>query len=263
MPLPILSQSSDSLVRLFFNAQVHWLQHLAESAQTDFGLVLANPDFGDVPAANCVFGADLPAEMSAAQAYDEAHRFFADRSARCLSWDVKPSARGDLGNLLLKKGYRVGENHLLYMVGPVFLEYPAAVTILPARSAYKQTYDILRQQGTELGVESWATAEILHLDDPHTDAFIAISKREPCAFVSMLTSGEIGVVQNLFVATSHRLQGIGTTMMSCILELAGRARLKHIFLPVSESNPGLNELAHLTAFGTIAEWPSYIPAAMT
>jgi GNAT superfamily N-acetyltransferase len=174
---------------------------------------------------------------------------------------MRTSALSDLDNVLLKNGYGVRKNHLLYMIGPVDLEYPVTVTILPARSAYKQTYGILHQQGVELGVESWATAEILHLDDPHTDAFIAISRREPCAFVSMLTSGEVGVVQNLFVAPSHRLQRIGTRMMGCILELAGRAQLKHVFFPVSEANPGANHMAHLIAFATIAEWPSYALAA--
>jgi hypothetical protein len=70
MPLPIITQPAESLLRLFGRSEVQWSQHLAEETQLDFGLAFANKDLPDVPAANCLLDVAIQAGMSSAEAIE-------------------------------------------------------------------------------------------------------------------------------------------------------------------------------------------------
>ena len=256
MALPVLADSSESLLRLFGRSEVQWSQHLAEETQFDFGLALANKDLPDVPAANCLLDVAIPAGMSPSEAIEQTNKYFAERDGRCLRWVMNPSSDGaELAAALRSNGYTIDRRHLFYLANhSQSPQRGEPLTILPARSSFKHVRAIAEQQGT-------AEAEMLHLDDPHTDAFIALRDGKAAAYLATLTMGEVGVIENLYVAAEFRRQGIGRTMMACATELAARAQWRHVMMPVPQENAGLLELASQSGFVKIADWLAYHPAA--
>ena len=255
MPLPIISQSAESLLRLFGRSEVQWSQHLAEETQLDFGLAFANKDLSNVAAANCLLDAALPAGVSPSQAIEQSEKFFRERGTRCHRWVLNPSSDGAaLVEVLQSNGYTIDRRDLLYLTNhSQSPQRGEPLTILPARSSFKHARAIAEEQGD-------ADAELLHLDDSHTDAFIALRDGKAAAYLATLTMGEVGVIENLYVAADFRRRGIGRTMMACAIDLAARAQWRHVMMPVPQENVGLLELAGKSGFVKIADWLAYIPA---
>jgi ribosomal protein S18 acetylase RimI-like enzyme len=159
-----------------------------------------------------------------------------------------------LAAALQSSGYTIDRRHLFYLTNhSQSPQRGEPLTILPARSSFKHVRAIAEEQGA-------ADAELLHLDDSHTDAFIALRDGKAAAYLATLTMGEVGVIENLYVAADFRRQGIGRTMMACATELAARAQWRHVMMPVAPENDGLLELATKSGFVKIADWLAYIPA---
>ena len=98
---------------------------------------------------------------------------------------------------------------------------------------------------------------MLHLDDSHTDALVAIRDGVATAYLAVLSIGEIGSIQELFVAEAFRRQGIGLTMMSRALEIAARSLFRHVFVGVLPGNEAAISLYRRCGFEKVGETISY------
>jgi ribosomal-protein-alanine N-acetyltransferase len=102
-----------------------------------------------------------------------------------------------------------------------------------------------------------ADAQMLHLDDPHWDALLALKDGEPVAYMGVLAAGEIGRIDDVYVARAHRGKGLGALMLSRVLEISARSLFKHVLLSVNPKNGAAIGLYKKFGFAKVGEVVGY------
>lgn len=274
MALPILNartQPSDAdLVRLFHRTDAAWTQHLAEGEQLDVGTAYTNSQLPNVWNANNVRDAALPEGMTPAEAVAQVEAYYAARGVPCAYWIVNPSAdlarTAPLADRLLASGHRARLDDILYLrrgradaVAP-----PSGLRIIPARASYRHARALAEEEAAATWGGQWVEqrveADILHLDDPHTDTLLALSGDRPVATISILAAGDMGLIENVFVSAAFRRQGIGRVMLGRALEVCARSIFRHVFILVEPTNRPAVELYRSAGFESIGELTSYCAA---
>jgi GNAT superfamily N-acetyltransferase len=268
MPLPILQSSSPSdpqtLIRLFHKTQHHWTQHLGEETQLSIGSAFVNADLSRISHANCIIDAALPPDISLAQALAEAESHFTSHGVRCLRWVTNPSAPADQTKPLIdhleQTGHQKKSSQIFYLshMPTKAIAQVGGLKIIPARASFRHAEQLAEEIATEWNEPQLVPANLLHLEDPHWDALIALRDGKAVAKVGVLTVGEVGLIQHLFVSREHRTQGIGRTMMSRALEICARSLFKHIFLSCNPSNAAAIALYTKLGFQKMGEYISYL-----
>lgn len=242
MRLPVISISNDpspeDLVRLYHRTQLHWRRHLGEESVLEIGTAIVNGALRDVPEANCVLDASAPPDMTVQQAADEADEHFAHRHSRCAAWVLNAGsseqhARPLIAHLL-NHGYTVRSRQILHVRGHFSppTDPAADLTIIPARASFRHA----RQLADEMSQNDAQRTEaaMLHLDDPHVDALLALKDGAAVASVSVLAVGDAGCIEDLFVSQPFRGRGIAQTMMSRAMEICARSLFKHVFISATD-----------------------------
>jgi len=268
MPLPILTTSSQTLIRLFHKTERHWTQHLAEEVQLSCGSAFCNPQINRVWDANRLLDGALPDDKTAAEAFQEVQQFFSQHNSRCARWGMNPSAPADrvepFTAHLLSMGYTRGAHDIMYLQhmprSPIV--EASGLKIIPARASFKH----VRQLSEEWTDETWKEpqlndATMAHLDDPHWDALIALRDGKAVAMLGVLAVGEVGRVDQVYVSKDFRRMGIGRTMMSRALEICARSLFKHVFLSCVGTNAAAINLYSQLGFQRIGEIVSYYAPA--
>ncbi|MGH7214399.1 MAG: GNAT family N-acetyltransferase [Tepidisphaeraceae bacterium] len=270
MSLPILSVSTDprpaDLVRFYHRTELHWSRHLGEETTLDVGTAIANPDLPSVADANVVLDATLAEGTSAADAIAEVESHFAAQRARCAKWvfaagqaesRIKP-----LVDRLVADGYSRRAHNILHLskqpAGTI--TEVAGLKIIPARASYRHARALADEWAVECGEGQLADAMMLHLDDPHTDALVALRDGRAVAQVSVLSVGDLGCVEDLFVSAAFRRQGVGRTMMGRAMEICARSLFKHVFVGAPDDNAAAQALYGRFGFRKVGEYVSYVSA---
>ena len=97
-------------------------------------------------------------------------------------------------------------------------------------------------------------AAMLHLDDPHVDAWLALRAGRPVAAVSLLNDGDVGCVRDLYVTPAARGRGIGRLLLDRALESAARSGHRHVLAGVAPGGTGLFAAA---GFEPVGRWVRY------
>ena len=248
MPLPVLSQaaamSDADLVRLFHRTERVWAEQLGEAEQLDAGYAVCAPEFATLWQANRVLEAAVPPGTSPEQAVAEAEGHYAARGARCLAWQLNPSAPADrtapLVKHLLASGHAASAEDVMALAAPPRL-VPAGlpgVTVLPARAAFRHARELAAEiaAGDPHGTE----AQLRHLDDPHNDALLALRDGRAVGRVTVLAVGEVGRIDQVHVAADARRRGIGRLLVGRALEICARSIFRHVLLSVRpQSEPAV------------------------
>src|SRR5688500_9630516 len=219
MPLPILQASNDptpaNLVRLFHRTELHWVRHLGEETQLDVGTAIANRDLPTIWDANLDIDAAVPAGTTVEVAGEEAERHFAATGTTCRQWILNPSApaerTGPLKEFLTARGWGPEPADIMHLGGrPAgVVREVGGLTIIPARASYRHARAIAEEAAAGWDAPRLADAPLLHLDDPHWDALLAIRDGAAVARAGVLAVGEIGRIDHVFVSAPFRRQGIG------------------------------------------------------
>lgn len=247
MSLPILpshkTASTEDLVRYFYKAEAEWGRQVgAEEETLDCGVAVANRQLDQVSDANQVTEASLPDGVSASEAAAEADAFFARHGSRALKWVVNPTlpaARTQpLVEHVVAQGFKPRGYEIFYLAGqpPEPITEVGGLTIIPARASFKHTRTLAEQAGAHYKFPQLADSIVLHIEDPATDAILAMKDGVPAGYVSVLTVGEIGYVSEMFVSEPFRNTGVGRTLMSRAVEVCARALHKHVFIGVDATN---------------------------
>lgn len=251
-------------MRLYARAELHAVRQLSEEAQLDAGTAFTNPALSDVRIANCVRDASLPVDAAAAAALAEVDSHFAAAGVRPRLWVLNTAAAPEgnrlLSGELLARGCAEHRIEVMHLRGRPATRRPSTdgLTILPARAAFRHARQIAEEEAREWGVPQIADAKMLHLDDPHTDALVALRDGEAVAIIVLLTVGEVGLIHNLFVHPQHRRRGIGTTLMERALEICGRSQFRHVLLGVAASNEPARRVHGRCGFVKFAEVNHYV-----
>ena len=224
MPLPILSHhpppTNDDLIRFYHRSALHWARQTAEDeAAIDIGVALLNRTFADAREANYLLDASLPDGTSPADAVRLVDAHFAGAKTRCGKWVMNPSQPTErtapLADHLLASGFQREAVDIMYLSGrpkkPI--NEVAGLTIIPARASFRHARQLLAEW---IGDRPQKLVDLLmlNLEDPQTDALIALNNGTPAALVAVLPVGDIGCIENIFVSAAFRNRGIGRTMMS-------------------------------------------------
>jgi len=131
--------------------------------------------------------------------------------------------------------------------------------IIPARASFAHTRRLIEESAADWNhADQIADVEILHLDDPHTDALLALRDGRPVAYVAVLSVGDVGAGNDLFVAKDFRGQGIGRTMVSRALEICARSQFRHVFLHVRPELKQAIQLYEACGFRKIGDAVAYL-----
>ena len=267
MSLPILPShravSDADLVRLYHRTELESCRQIAEEAVLDCGTALTNPQLANVHDANLIMDAALPEGGSSADAVAEVEAHFRSAGTRCSKWMLNPAlppARTvPLAEHLLHSGHVAASEDIMYLAGQPAgaVEEVSGLQIIPARASYRHARLLHEEAARRWNEPQVVEAAMLHLEDPQTDAVIALKDGVAAGIVAVLTVGEIGCITHLFVSQAFRGQGVGRTMMSRALEICARSLFRHVFLSVEADNApavalytklGFRRLAPITAY---------------
>ena len=95
------------------------------------------------------------------------------------------------------------------------------------------------------------------LDDPSYDVYVALLDNRPAGYGGLLQAGDIGRIENIFVAQNCRQQGVGRTLIAHLLALSKRLALRITCLQTQECNASavsLYEECGLEVGGTYTEF---------
>src|SRR4051794_9702763 len=267
MPLPILQSANHpgtaDLVRLFHRTELHWTRHLSEETQLDAGVAFANPELPRVWDANRVLDAAAAEGSAPAELVDEVDAFFAERGTPCAQWTMNPSApverTAPLVQFLESSGWHAAPEDILYLPGrpTAPIPEPAGLTITPARASYRHWRQLAEEWAGCQGEPQLADAAMLHLDDPHYDALLALQDGTVAGRAGVLAVGDVGRIDQVYVAEAFRRQGIGRTLMSRALEICARSLFRHVMLSMQPRNDAARALYDDIGFQNIGQIVSY------
>ena len=82
---------------------------------------------------------------------------------------------------------------------------------------------------------------------------LALENGRATAGLGILTVGEIGRIENVYVSPDHRRKGIGRSMMMRALDSCARSLFKHVFLSVDPANVAAIALYQSLGFERIGQ----------
>lgn len=268
MPLPILQSSSQptaaDLVRFFHQTERDWTRHTSEETPLEVGTAFHNAELKEVWDANCILDAALAEGMTPAAAVEEVEEHFRANSSTCRRWVMNPSAPSErtrpLVEHLFSLGHRVIESDILYLshMPTAPIREVGGLKIIPARASFRHARQLAEEASKRWNEPQLADAKMMHLDDPHFDAVLALQDGEAVATAGVLAVGEIGRIEEVFVSEKFRRLGFGRTMMSRALEICARSLFKHVLLSCAADNLAAKGLYDQLGFGVIGKTIAYI-----
>ncbi len=267
MSLPIIQANADptknDLLRYYARAQLHWARHVGEETALDVGTAFTNPQLPGACYANRILDASLPEGISPEQAMTEVTAYFAAAGTRCRTWEMNPASPSrstdPLADHLIAGGYLRDVGDVMYLKS-----YPTGslrevgdLKIIPGRASFKHVRALAEESAARWNAPDLAEAKMLHLDDSHTDALVALRNGIAVGYMAVLSVGEIGAIQDLYVAAAYRRQGIGRTLMSRALEICARSLFKHAFIGVAPDNAAAITLYERCGFQKVGETITY------
>lgn len=264
MPLPIIHHepSPADLLRLFEKTEARWSEHLAEPVALDIGTAYCNAALSGRHRANNIRDVALPPGMSARDAVRTVDDFFRSRGARCAFWAMNLSTPDAQNRPLVE--HLLSQNYIRVVFDVLLLRHlpraslPALpdVKIIPARASFRHVREIAGNAARSWG-EQVIEATELHLDDPQWEALLAIENGRAVAQAGVLTVGEVGRVNMVFVADDCRNRGIGSLIVAHVLDICQRATLRQVMLSVKPDNAPAQRLYAKFGFEKIGEIVAY------
>ena len=180
-----------------------------------------------------------------------------------MRWEMNPSAPQERIALLISDLQQIGYVQMPHDI--MYLQHMpqspvtevAEVRIIPARASFRHAHQLAEEIAEEYGEPQLVESNMIHLDDPHWDALVAIRDGKAVGKVGVLAVGEIGRIQHVYVSREWRGQGIGRTLMSRALEICARSLFKHVFLSCRPTNAPAIALYSGLGFHKIGEMVSY------
>jgi GNAT superfamily N-acetyltransferase len=268
MPLPILSTSYEpapaDLLRHYLRCRLHWVRHLSDDETVlDVGTAFTNPQLAAIGDANHIRDVSAPPGESPANVVKMVDDHFDARGVRCAYYVMNPSTpaeqNGALIEHLISTGYTPATRQVL-MLGKFAGAAPRAqadLKLIPTRASYRHFHELAERHASEIGAPQLTQAWEAHLDDPHYDALLALENGATIAHGGVLAIGEMGYLAQIYVAPARRRQGIGTLILSRLMEISARSLFKSIYVDLDSSNPAAESLLKKFGFRAIGQSTIY------
>jgi GNAT superfamily N-acetyltransferase len=263
MPLPILAGEHHlapaDMERLFHRTGLCFGQQLGESTSLDCGTAIVNPQLAGVADANHMWDASLAIDQSPQQAVAEAAAHFAAAGSVCGYWVLNPAEpigrTVPLSDYLQSTGWKPRGSTIFHLhKTPLRRLIADGLTIIPARASFRHAHDLATCAAREMSpyhVDAHAAADMERLDDPHWDAILALRDGAAVARIGVLSVGDMGRIDGLFVHPDHRQTGLAKTMVARAMEVCARSVFRHVFAEIDPANAAAIHLAKATGFEAI------------
>lgn len=209
-----------------------------ETGQVDLGLAICTPQYPRVHDVNRLFFARVPPGYDARALLDSARRHFVQRGSsllRLMLARLAPeSEKRPLVDVLRALGWRELRFDVMRMERAAALR-DRACRIVSARAVPRQ-YEAFARAAAEQIEPQLADVSIDRLDDPQYEALVVIDQGHVVARAAVITSGEVGLIEQVHVLSQHRGRGLGRAVVEAAIELCVRAQLKHVMLTVAPDN---------------------------
>lgn len=268
MELPVAPQtyqpSADALVRAIKRVEILLARTGADQIDLEVATCFVNSNRPGVGMAN--FAAEVRMGQSGPdEVLNRIEAHFASAGTMChqlLGNDT--DWPGDLARHAEARGYRrsVGRVYLLRQYA-----LPGSIRsdlqIIPARAAYRQLRPFFELASTEqhaldeAAAGDYAEAFIDHLDEPRQEMFLGRLDGEPVGVVSLVTLGQIGVIENVYTVPEARSQGVATTLLAHSLDHCQRALFEQVILKVNDDNHDAIRLYESIGFKPAASFVGY------
>jgi ribosomal protein S18 acetylase RimI-like enzyme len=138
--------------------------------------------------------------------------------------------------------------------------------VIPTRASFRHARELAEEAARQWSndatvVNQLAEKAMLQLDDPHCDSLLAIQDGAAVARVDVLAVGEIGRIDEVYVAEPMRRRGIGRMMVARALEICGRSLFKHVLLACDATNTPAQALYAGLGFRKVGELARYAAKA--
>jgi GNAT superfamily N-acetyltransferase len=267
MPLPILKSpivaTPSDLLRYASQLEIAWTAHLSSETTLDYGRAFVEPKLANVHYANRMLDAVVPPGATVEQVFEQVERHFAEAGSRCWQWVLNVSAPADrtepLAELLIGRSYHQNPLDILHLPQLPRIIPPSMgdLKIIPARAAFRYFRTLAEEGPDRCNEPQLVEASMLHLDDSHYDALLALKGGIPAGCVGVLSVGDIGGIEELFVSEKFRGQGIGTILMIRAMEICERSLFRHVLLTVEPGNDPANRLYRKLGFQKIGQTIEY------
>lgn len=221
--------SPPALLRAVHRGEVIMARTYAEEAPLDAATAYTAPDFPDFGSGN--FAIDLqPADdgpRAAEGLLDAIDQHFTDHQTCChVLLCNQPTWPPALRRSALARGFDPQPLQVLELTAyqrPAKLN--AVLQIIPARAAVAQLRDLLGGPKS-----TWARAAVAQLDEPRLDMLLARLDGQPVGAAGVLTLGQIGLITDVYAATSARRRGVGKALLASLIDLCSRAQFEKVIL---------------------------------
>lgn len=262
LPTPMPEPDRQDLLRLFLRTQLHWGQSLGEETALDVGTAIVNGELSEMAEANFVIQAALAEDQTPKQAVASVEAHFASKASRCGRWIMNigsPSQSVDpLAEYLLGHGYHRQRMRVVHLAGaPGQIKEAGGLKIIPGRASYRHFHQLAEAAGDEAGCDQLSELFMLHMEDPNFDSVIALDGTNAVATAGVLSVGDIGRIDQLYVHPAHRRRGLGRTMMSRVLESCARSTFRHVMAALKPEEQPAGALFASLGFTTVGEIPVY------
>ncbi len=233
-----MSTPNEAIAAAHRSAQVYYEQ-ITEQTALSAGVAFTCPEYPTLDEGNQFREVILPRNGSLADVHAEVTDFFDRRGLRCYRW--VPAAGTPIEPLeafLLDRGFRAQWSTCMAWHRDVDVPVRDDVRILPAR-AMRAALRELRLGDTRFTPderEMLADSRNERLDDPSYDQVVAMIGKVPAGAGVLMQVGDIGRIDNVFVAEAYRRRGVARSIMSHLLTLNRRLALRITVLEVDEGN---------------------------
>lgn len=257
--LPIAQESYQpapaALVRAVRRARVILARTAADEAGIENATAFIRPDRPSVSAINLVADLALDDDISEADAeswLDTVDAHFETSDIRCLR--LAPSEAQPPPALIeaaAKRGYTPRESNLFLLTAYQHGAHDdTQLQIIPARAAYPQLPALFEQSAPNSeGAKEIARTRIDYLDEPRLDVFLGRVDDRSAGFVSLLSLGQIGLIESVFTTKDYRRRGVAMRLLDHAIELCERAQFEQVIaaLPQGDEAATLFERMGFTA----------------
>jgi GNAT superfamily N-acetyltransferase len=263
MPLPILAGEHHldpaDMERLFHRTGLYLSQEVGETRDLDCGTAVTNSAHPGIGEANHMWDASLAAGQSPSDAVAEAEAHFAGAGSVCGFWVINPAEPIErtqpLSEYLLSRGWRPRSTTIFHLSKAPLHTIPMdGLTIIPSRASFRHAQNLAVSAAREIDparADALAFVTMLRLDDPHYDAMLALRNGTAVAQIGVLSVGDMGRLDGLFVHPEHRGHGLAKVMLARAMEVCARSVFRHVFTEIDPAQATANHLARAWGFEPI------------
>ena len=213
----------DEVQRTYRRALGLWSSHLSDEMAFGSAAVYANANLARIPEANCVLG-----EVADDQSIPIAD-YFKSANTAPLAWYLPAGAPA-------KTWPPMRDRHLVLLrLAALPTQLPQThpeLTIIPARASFRHVRQIAAAIRPEIPPDQAGDAACFHLDDSHVDALLALHDGQAAGFACVLSTGQAGMITDLFVLPPLRHRGYAQALAGQLLQICVRAMFQHVVCAV-------------------------------